>query len=196
MPLLMRMAALKVEMPKQPTLQSLMDARVRIGGLPADGRKLTLKGDDELNPMLAERLDILAVDDFAADLLARPLRGGIQVIGKVRATVQQACVVTLVPVTQTLKANVDRVFMPGKDPHADKTADLYFDAEGEDEPDYFEGDYADLTELVVETLALALDPYPRAPGVEFEPGRDGDDDPAKSSPFAALSALKPDKDKS
>ncbi len=31
-------------------------------------------------------------------------------------------------------------------------------------PDHFEGNEADLTDLIVETLALAIDPYPREPG--------------------------------
>jgi len=57
-------------------------------------------------------------------------------------------------------------------------------------PDHFEGNEADLTDLIVETVALAADPYPRAAGESL------DDlglkpDLGEDHPFAALKALKP-----
>ena len=43
-------------------------------------------------------------------------------------------------------------------------AEVFVDLEGEDLPDHFDGPEADLSEWLIETLALALDPYPRKPG--------------------------------
>jgi hypothetical protein len=53
-------------------------------------------------------------------------------------------------------------------------------------------DTIDLGEVVVEQLALTLDPYPRAPGAVFDPAAlPGYEAPeAEVSPFAALVKLK------
>ena len=85
--------------------------------------------------------------------------------------------------------------MPGgeKDFAGPANAEIFVDLEGEDMPDHFEGNEADLTDLIVETLALAVDLYPRRPGESL------DDlgltpDVAEDHPFAALKALKKDED--
>jgi hypothetical protein len=46
----------------------------------------------------------------------------------------------------------------------------------------------DLAGPLVEEFFLAIDPYPRAPGVAFEGPKDAEDKP--ENPFAALKALK------
>jgi uncharacterized metal-binding protein YceD (DUF177 family) len=52
-------------------------------------------------------------------------------------------------------------------------------------------DEFDLADLVIEVFALAIDLYPRKPGVELTEELKGDD-PAELSPFAALKSLKKD----
>jgi hypothetical protein len=106
--------------------------------------------------------------------------------------VTQPSVVTLEPVRQSISEPVDRIFLPGGEkPYAGPAnAEIFVDLEGEDVPDHFEGNEADLTDLIVEILALAVDPYPREPGVSLDDlGLEPDGD--QSSPFAALKALKP-----
>jgi len=44
--------------------------------------------------------------------------------------------------------------------------------------------------VAAEFLALALDPYPRKPGVEFESPQPEAEPDEKASPFAALAKLK------
>ena len=60
-------------------------------------------------------------------------------------------------------------------------------------PDVYRDGRIDLGAIVAEHLALGLDPYPRSPGVAFD-GHIEDDPAADPSPFAALAALKSDKD--
>jgi uncharacterized metal-binding protein YceD (DUF177 family) len=61
----------------------------------------------------------------------------------------------------------------------------------EEEPDVIEGGSIDLGEIAAETLALALDPYPRIPGEEFHGGPEQPDaEQRPESPFAVLSRLK------
>jgi hypothetical protein len=109
------------------------------------------------------------------------------------ATVTQPSVVSLEPVTQQIAEPIDRIFLPGgeKDYAGAGGAEVFVDLEGDDLPDHFEGTEADVTELIVETLALAIDPYPRGAGESL------DDlglkpDLAEDHPFAALKALKRD----
>jgi hypothetical protein len=122
-------------------------------------------------------------------------RGGIRVTGRLTASVTQPSVVTLEPLTQEIAEPIDRIFLPGgqKNYAGPANAEVFVDLEGEDVPDHFEGNEADLSELIVETLALAVDLYPREPDVSLEDtGFKPDLD--ETSPFAALKALKPKED--
>src|SRR5690606_37879064 len=71
-------------------------------------------------------------------------------------------------------------------------AEVFVDLEGDDMPDHFEGNEADLSDLIVETLALSIDPYPKLEGERV--GVAGDVDDEDDPPFAGLKALKVDED--
>lgn len=169
----------------------VLDASLRIDGLPAAGREIVVEATDEQREAIAAQLGITDVKRLQASLRAVGFRGGIRVTGHVSAVIEQPCVVTLVPVFQDIEEDVDRVFLPGVEP--DKAGathpEIFVDLEGDDLPDYFEGPEADLSGLVVETVALAIDPYPRAPGASVESlGINPPED--KDTPFAGLKALK------
>jgi len=173
----------------------LHDASVRLDSMPAHGRDLEVAPDADERAALAERLGVSSVDALAVKLHAVKFRGGIRVTGRLTATVTQPSVVTLEPVVQQIAEPVDRIFLPGgeKDYAGPANAEIFVDLEGEDLPDHFEGNEADLTDLIVETLALSVDLYPRQPGESL------DDlglkpDVAEDHPFAALKALKKDED--
>ena len=96
---------------------------------------------------------------------------------------------------QEIAEPIDRVFLPGgeKEYAVSANAEIFVDLSGEDIPDHFEGNEADLTALIVETLALAVDLYPRREGESLdELGLKPDVE--ETSPFAALKALKPKED--
>jgi uncharacterized metal-binding protein YceD (DUF177 family) len=48
----------------------------------------------------------------------------------------------------------------------------------------------DVAAPVLEELSLALDPYPRKPGVAYVPPEEGDAAAVKESPFSVLKNLK------
>ena len=65
--------------------------------------------------------------------------------------------------------------------------------EGDAEP--FENGIIDMGEAVAESVALALDPYPKKSGVEFsnlidDEGASGHESGAESNPFAGLGRLR------
>ena len=168
----------------------LFDAIVRIDRLPATGRDLTVSLDEPTRAALAEELKVSAIDSFEASLTVTPLRGGIRALGRLVADVVQPSVVTFEPVGQHIDEPVDRVFLPEAQAHKPTPgSEIFVDLEDEDFPDHIDGPEVDLSALLIETLALAIDPYPRAPGESLDSlGIDLGGGPA--GPFAALEKLK------
>jgi hypothetical protein len=175
----------------------LKDASVRLDSMPVDGRDVRLSADEEERAQLAAQLDLTVVESLSVALHAVKFRGGFRVTGRLDAAIEQPSVVSFAPVRQVVSEPIDRVFLPGGEkPYAGEAgAEIFVDLDGDDVPDHFEGPEADLTDLIVETLSLAIDPYPRAEGEKLEDlGIVGDPADERESPFAALRRLKPDPD--
>ncbi|HEY8613718.1 MAG TPA: DUF177 domain-containing protein [Roseomonas sp.] len=147
----------------------------------AEGRAEHLEATPEECAALAARLGLIALDSLSADLQLSPGPGGVvRGRGTLRAAVVQACVVTLDPVPQALEEPLDwRILPPGEEP-SDELDD------GPDEIESEPDGSVDLGEALAQSLSLALDPYPRAPGAVL-PAEAQDE---ASSPFAALRKLK------
>lgn len=149
---------------------------------------------DELRAA-ARFLDVERVDrvSLRGDVRAWGPRGWIAQ-GRLVATVVQTCVVTLAPVTAQIDEPVERRFLPADD-LAPVTALEHELAEDEiDPPDPFV-DQLDLGQFAMESLALALDPYPRAVGAALAPVAVAAPGvvpltDADARPFAVLAALK------
>jgi uncharacterized metal-binding protein YceD (DUF177 family) len=169
----------------------ISDASIRLDSMPAEGRDLVLDVEAAERETIAQMLDINSLDSCTVTLHAVRFRGGMRVTGRVKANVHQLSVVSLEPVAQAIDEEVDRVFLPtGQKSFAEQAeAEIFVDLEGEDVPDHFEGAEADLTDLIIETLSLGLDPYPRLEGESIDDFglKQDDDDP---SPFARLKVLK------
>jgi uncharacterized metal-binding protein YceD (DUF177 family) len=175
----------------------VLDASIRMENLPAVGREIVVSATDEQKAAIAEQLKITAVEKLDAKLEAKRFRGGIQVLGRLEAVIEQPCVVSFEPVKQVIDEPIDRVFLPSHDKaHAAPAgAEIFVDVAGDDEPDRFDGPEVDLSDLIIETLALAVDPYPRAPGASIDAVlKDDDDDDGEVSPFSRLKALKSPED--
>lgn len=174
----------------------IADASIRLDSMPAAGRDLVLAVDAADRLAIAEQLGITAVEKLEVKLHAVRFKGGIRVTGRLVATTVQPSVVSLEPVIQEIAEPIERVFLPGgeKAYAGPADAEIFVDLEGEDVPDHFEGNEADLSALIVETLSLALDPYPRQPGETLGALRD-DGDTESDLPFAGLKILKTPEDK-
>lgn len=177
-----------------PAAPRLAEATFRSDHMPVEGRRVQLTATADERAEIATFLDVSEVPRLAVELTALPFRDGIRVSGHLKANVVQPCVVTFAPVSQDIDEPIDRIFRPGRErpPVGSGHAEILVDLE-EDAPDYFEGPEIDLSDLVLETLALAIDPYPRAPGASLDqvlPATDGTD----LSPFAGLKSLKKSED--
>ena len=105
------------------------------------------------------------------------------------ATVVQACVVTLDPVTTRIEEAVERLYVA----HPEEPEEA--EVEMADESLEPLGAAIDLGALLAEALALALPAYPRAPGAELGEARYAEDGvtPMRDEdarPFAGLAALR------
>lgn len=128
---------------------------------------------------------------FEARLTLTPRADGtILVEGPLRATANVICVVSLEPFPQAIAEEVEAVFAEA--PVIARLEKRAAEAELDfDPPDEILDGQIDVGALAVEFLMLALDPYPRKPGIRFDEYRESE---AKESPFAALKALKSDPD--
>jgi uncharacterized metal-binding protein YceD (DUF177 family) len=138
---------------------------------------------------LAKRFDLIGIDRLEAVCSLKRAGGGvIHVTGELEAEVIQACVVTLAPVPAKVAEAFSADFAD-EDRHRPGDQDLAFDED--DPPEPIRNGHIDLGELAAEQLALALDPYPRAPGAaipgEFSPEEDaGDRMERPVNPFSIL----------
>jgi len=135
--------------------------------LPQKGVTVKIGTDEKERAALAADHGLEAVNAFAAEFLITPWKkDGIRVRGRIDAEIVQSCVVTLEPLTNSIAEEVDTIFVPKNS----RLARIQLDEE------FFD---------------LAIDPYPRKPGLpdDSEPKVFGDDDGEEKpvSPFAKLS---------
>jgi uncharacterized metal-binding protein YceD (DUF177 family) len=156
--------------------------------IPRGGIEAEIAADAAQRNGIAEELDLPSVERFGATFEIMPAKGGqYRVRGELRADVHQICGVTLEAFPVAIVEAVDARFAPAEAIGEPTTAEVIRTLDDEDPPEPLENGEIDLGRLAVETLALALDPYPRKPGVSY---RSDDADDARESPFAALAALK------
>jgi len=171
---------------------------VKVGHISANPVDVHVEADKRELAGLAELWDVLSVEKLAADMkISRWKRDGVRVKGNVKAKIVQACVVTLEPVESEIDEDFEHIFVPedsklARSPSTD-AGEMVLDPDGPDLPETFTGDTIDAGAVVAEFAALAIDPYPRKPGVEFEGHiEDTGENDRKPSPFAVLKDWKKD----
>jgi len=154
----------------------------------AQGRSVAVEADAEGRARIAQRLALIAVDRFAIAAEVRGVAGGIGAKGAVEASVVQPCAATGLPVPATLSEPFDLRFL---DIDAPVDADEEIEISSEDcDLLPLEGDRVDLGEAAVQTLSLALDPFPRHPEADRVLAEKGVLSEEATGPFAALAKLR------
>lgn len=165
----------------------------RIDGLRlgAGGESQAIAAKPEERVGLARRFDLLSLDRLEAKVKVTPMTGGYyRLVAEFEAELVQACIVTMEPVPSRVAEAFTLTYGP-----VEESSELVLD--GETEPvEPLDDGMIDIGEAVAQQLSLALDPFPRAPGVAVEIETivtDVSDEPPGESPFAALARLrKPD----
>ncbi len=154
--------------------------RIELARIPKLGSHEKLIADAKECQALAKRLQIPAIHSLSAELKTKPWRGGgLKVTGELKADLDQESVVSLEVFRSSVVYAVERYFL-----NAPPSADI----ESDEDIDPIENGIIDLGEVVAETLALELDPYPRKPGEAFASAEIELDvsEPEKPNPFNVL----------
>lgn len=148
-------------------------------------RSFEIAANVEERRRLAARFRLIAIDRLDARLTARRDASGVVVRGRVTAAVTQACSVTGDPIAVTIDEPVELRFVEGlavgdEIELSDDALDTVEIADGA----------IDLGEAAAETMALALDPFPRSPGAAAALTAAGVIAEEDYRPLGALSGLK------
>jgi len=163
----------------------------------AHGRAISVEADAEARERIAARLDLIALDRFAIIANVRTIAGGIGAKGEVQADLVQACAATALPVPAKIVEPFDLRFLHNIDAPVSEEDEIEIEIElNSDDCDLLplDGDRMDLGDAAVQSLSLALDPFPRHPDADRILAEKGVLSEEAAGPFAALAKLrgKPD----
>jgi uncharacterized metal-binding protein YceD (DUF177 family) len=164
----------------------------RLDAIGSDPRDVSISAKDAERAALAERFGLLAIERLEGRFTVRQEAAGVAVRGRVTATVTQACSVTSDPVPAQVDEPVELRFVHPAGARATTGDEEEIELAGEEiDTVEIEGGGIDLGETAAETMALALDPFPRSPRaaeVLREAGVISEEEARPANPFAALKA--------
>ena len=154
------------------------------------GDEVAFRATEAERLALARFASIPRVDEFAGQIDLKKLAPNRFALDfAVTADICQSCVVTLADVPAHIERHFRRElhFNPAlrRSPGGATAEEIPLE---DDLPEEIDSLHYDLAAPLIEEFVLAIDPYPRAPGVEFEPPASGEQPP--ESPFAVLKGLK------
>lgn len=174
---------------------SLLRHPIRVEAIRLRGTEITVRAEPEQFAAIARLLGLASLESLEARYLLSRNGDRVKLEGRIAAQLHRTCVVTLDPFPVQLDVPVKLDFAPEQEAEVagrraerdDAEIDIEVLLNEDDPPEPILDGVIDLGGVTLEFLALALDPYPRKPGVDFEApaGEAG-----AESPFAALAKLK------
>ncbi|MFY9287644.1 MAG: DUF177 domain-containing protein [Alphaproteobacteria bacterium] len=170
---------------KEKTFLPELSRPLSIDKISANGVEETILAKDAERKALCKRFGLLDLPTLDAKLTVHPPRvdGSINVTGHLKADVIQPCVVTLEPLANHVEHEIDVFFVSSENLMGAGPADIT-----DEEVETIQNGVIDLGELVAQNLGIALDPYPRKPGISYVEAEYGDLK-GPSNPFAQLAEL-------
>lgn len=164
--------------PPEPSPEFSYEIEVR--DLGKQGKVFQLAANEEERARIAARLGAPAVQKLEGELRVSAAKAVIRVEGSLEAEMTRECVASLEEMQETVADRFDIDFLREAPEEESTEEDL-------DAPEVHEGDRLDLGELLVQQLALAMDPFPRKEGAQslaeaYAPKE-------TLSPFAALKGV-------
>jgi uncharacterized metal-binding protein YceD (DUF177 family) len=158
----------------------------RVDTIGDDARTIEIDADAQERAALAKRFDLIGIEKLTGKFTIRRDAAGIVAEGRVAAAVTQACSITGDPLPATVDEPVALRFVAEEDSGQDEV-EL-----GDSDIDVipYDGGTIDLGEVAAETMALALDPFPRGPNAEVVLKEAGVLSEEQAGPFGALAGLK------
>lgn len=158
----------------------------RLDAIGKGEHRVEISADADERAALAKRFGLIAIERLDATMTVHRDATGVLARGQLQGAVVQACSVTGDPVPAQITEDFTIRFLPEGTVEGDEV-EL---SDEECDTVFYSGGAIDLGEAAAETLALALDPFPRSAGAEAalrEAGVLGEDE---TGPFAALAKLK------
>lgn len=158
-----------------------------------DNAPQTIEATKEEREAIKTLLDLVALDSLRFDYRLRRGGGGrVHLSGRLTANATQTCVVSLEPLEASINIPVEMEFWPESlVAELERKADDPGQAGLAEWPEAIVDGTLDLGRVVYETLATALEPYPRKEGATFKWSEDaGASEASKPGPFDALEQLK------
>lgn len=154
------------------------------------GERIDLIADDAECCAIAKRLDLPAIDRLEAHAVLEREGDEVRATGRIRSALTQACVASGEPVPARIDEPFELRFIPEPGGRPDEELEL-----GAEELDvvFHDGAGIELGAAIADTLALALDPFPRGPNADDALKAAGVLSEEQAGPFAALAKLKGDK---
>lgn len=161
---------------------------VRADTLGATPRTIRIAAEAAERIALARRFGLAGLERLEAEIHIHRGTPDIVMEGRLDADLAQSCVVTDVDVPASVRETFTIRFRPEP---AEGSAEEEIEL-GEEELDvmFYDGAMIDVGEAVAQTLALNLDPYPRAPDAADALREAGVIDEGAAGPFGALAGLK------
>jgi uncharacterized metal-binding protein YceD (DUF177 family) len=152
-----------------------------------DGEPLDLTADEAERGAIAERLRLPSLGRFDAHVTLTRDGERVGATGRIRAQLEQSCVATGEPVPAAVDEPFELLFLPEPHTAADEEIEL---SEGDCDVVFHDGAAIDLGSALADTLALALDPYPRCADADTALREAGVLSEEQAGPFAALAKLR------
>lgn len=153
-----------------------------------DGLRMELRASDADREEIARRLGLVSLDRLDAHAVVSRDTDKVHAEGRLQSSLSQACVVTGEPVAAFIDEPFSVDFVPEPSPsRGDEEIEL-----GAADCDimFHDGATIDLGAAVIDSLALALDPFPRSAGADAALKEAGVISEEEAGPFAALAALR------
>ena len=170
-----------------PNPQTEFSRPERVDTIGEGERTISVVADESERAALARRFALIAVQRLEASFAVRREGSAVKASGRIAATVTQACSITGEPIEASVDEPVILRFADEEDGANAEEVELSADAV---DTLPIEGDAIDLGEAAAETMALALNPFPRAPGAEAALAKAGVLAEGEAGPFGALTGLK------
>ncbi|MEO8141630.1 MAG: DUF177 domain-containing protein [Sphingomicrobium sp.] len=152
-----------------------------------EGERIELSASDAQCAAIAKRLGLLSLSTLKAHVVMSRDGDKVNAKGRVMATLDQACVATGDPVAAMIDEPFDLHFVP--EPAIEPDEEIELEGAALDTI-FHDGARLPIGDAIVDTLALALDPYPRSADAEEALREAGVISEEEAGPFAALAALK------
>lgn len=143
--------------PNSPEFPPEFSYEIEIDDVGKQGRVFRLAASEEERARIAARLGAPAVQKLEGELRVSATKSMIRVEGSLDAELTRECVASLEEMQETVAETFDIDFLREAQEETGAEEDL-------DAPEVHEGDRLDLGELLVQQLALAMDPFPRKEG--------------------------------